>query len=272
VPGLTALVLALNQGGAWGITSPALIGCAMVAIALLSGFVWQEVHSRSPLLDTRLFRHRAFWAGNVAGLLSYAILFGVFFLLPFVFERIYRESSIGAGLRLAVVPVVLGCVAPFSGGLSDRLGSRWLTVAGMLTTGAGLALLFVTLDGSPERLWRVTIALGVFGLGQGLFTAPNNSGIMAAAPAVQTGAAGGVLNLARSFGTTVGIALAATVLSQQLASLTGHGGDTIHAPPDDLLSAAHMVVAVLGGCALLAAVASLIGGSRSSGKVAQEHR
>src|SRR5207245_1613319 len=152
-------------------------------------------HQRGPLLDIRLFRHRAFGAGNVAGLLSYAILFGVFFLLPFAFERIYRESSLGAGLRLAVIPVVLGCVAPLSGGLSDRLGSR-------------------------------------------------------------------LLSLSRSFGTTVGIALAATVLSRQLASLTGRSGDTLHAPPHDLLVAVHTVIAALGGCALLAAGASLIGGRR----------
>lgn len=262
VPSLTALVLALNQGGAWGLESPALIGCVLLAALFLIGFIARETHSRSPLLDLRLFRHRAFAAGNLAGLLSYAILFGVFFLLPFVFERSYGYSSLGAGLCLAVIPVVLGSIAPFSGGLSDRLGARWLTVGGMLATTAGLGLLLLTLDGSRDGLWLVLLALGIFGLGQGLFTAPNNSAIMASAPPAETGQAGGVLNLSRSLGTTVGIALASTVLSWQLAMRTGRSGDTLHAPRHDLLAAAHVVILVLGGCGLLAALASMTGTRR----------
>jgi hypothetical protein len=67
-------------------------------------------------------------------------------------------------------------------------------------------------------------------------------------------------------GTTVGIALASAVLSWQLASLTGRSGDTRHAPPDDLLFAARIVIAVLGGCALLAAAASLIGSRPSASR------
>jgi len=258
-PAMTAMVIALNEGGSWGITSPALIGCVILAAALLACFIRLEIHQRSPLLDISLFHNHAFSAGNVAGLLSYAVLFGMFFILPFVFERSYGASSLDAGLRLMVIPVMIGCIAPLSGALSDRLGPQWLTVGGMLVTFTGLALLLLVLDGSVNRLWLVSIALGVFGLGLGLFTAPNNSAIMAAASAEETGEAGGVLNVVRSFGTSVGIAMAAAVLSWQLALLTGRSGDTLHAPQHDLLAAAHVVIDFLCGCAMLAACASLVG-------------
>ena len=240
----------------------------MLAAALLTYFVWLEVHERSPLLDVSLFRHFAFSAGNLAGLLSYAVLFGMFFLLPFVFERSYGATSLGAGLRLSVIPVALGCMAQLSGGLSDRLGPRWLTVGSMLVTFMGLALLFPTLDGSANRLWLVTVALVVFGLGQGLFTAPNNSTVMGVASAEETGQAGGVLNVMRSFGMSVGIAIASAVLSWQLALLTGRSGDTLHAPRHDLLAAAHVVIEVFLVSTLLAAAASLIG-SRDAGSSRQ---
>jgi EmrB/QacA subfamily drug resistance transporter len=259
VPALTALVLALNQGGAWGITSPELIGCVVVGVGFLICFVRKELGERNPLLDVRLFHQRSFSSGVLAGMLSYAVLFGVLLLLPFALERIYRESSLDTGLRLAVIPVALACVAPFSGALSDRLGARWLTVGGMLTSFAALGLLLVTLDGSADRLWLVTGALCVLGIGQGLFTAPNNSAIMAAAPSSETGQAGGVLNLSRYLGTTFGIALASTMLSWELAMRTGRAGDTLHAPRHDLLAAAHVVIGVLGGCALLSAFAALLG-------------
>jgi EmrB/QacA subfamily drug resistance transporter len=260
MPAMTALMIALNEGASWGIASPALIGCLALGVLLLAGFIRRELRAASPLLDLSLFRDRAFSAGNLAGLLSYGILFGVFFLLPFAFERIYGASALEAGLRLAVIPVMLGCLAPLSGLLSDRLGPRWLTVGGMLVTFAALALLFLSLDGSPGRLWLVTLALAIFGLGLGLFTAPNNSAIMSSASVAETGEAGGVLNLMRSFGMSTGIATAAAVLSWQLAAMTGHGGGTLHAPRPDLIAAAHAVVAVFAVFALLAAAASLIRG------------
>jgi hypothetical protein len=83
---------------------------------------------------------------------------------------------------------------------------------------------------------------------------------MASAPVEETGEAGGMLNLSRSLGTTVGIALASTVLSWQLRMLTGESGHTLHVPGHDLLIAARMVIVMLGGCALLAAGASVSDG------------
>ena len=56
--------------------------------------------------------------------MSYAALFGIFFLMPFIFVRVYRDSILAAGLRLSIVPVMLGAVAPIGGALYDRLGAR----------------------------------------------------------------------------------------------------------------------------------------------------
>src|SRR5438270_1752438 len=79
-PALTALVAVLNEGYAWGATSPMFIGCALLAVILLTLFVRSEQRAAAPLIDLTLFRQGAFAAGNVAGLLAYAALFGLFFL------------------------------------------------------------------------------------------------------------------------------------------------------------------------------------------------
>ena len=47
-------------------------------------------------------------AGNIAGLMCYAALFGLFFVMPFIFVRAYRDSTFAAGLRLTIVPTMLG--------------------------------------------------------------------------------------------------------------------------------------------------------------------
>ena len=114
-----------------------------------------------------------FVAGNVAGLLSYAMLFGAFFVLPFVLERAYGDSPWTAGLQLSVIPAAFGLVAPLSGALYDRLGARFLTVSGMVAALVGLLALSFALE--DRRLTLATTSLAPFGIGQGLFNMPNNS-------------------------------------------------------------------------------------------------
>lgn len=257
VPGLASLLLAVNQAGSWGLSSPAIWASVAAAVLLLSGFIWHERRAASPLLHLALFRKPAFALGNGAGLMANAILFALFFLMPFTFARAFHESPLSSGLRLTVIPLALGLLAPLSGVLSDRLGVRLLSVGGMLVTTAGLAALAFSLNGGPYGLFLTTISLAIVGIGEGLFTAPNNSAIMGAAPRAETGQAGGVLNLMRSLGTSIGIAAAAAMLSWRLDVLTGHQA-SMGASTTDVFAAVRVIVSVFAAVALAAAVTSLV--------------
>ena len=127
----------------------------------------------------------------------------------------------------------------------------------MLICVVALALLFAVLDGAPGGLPAVMLALAIFGAGQGLFISPNNSAIIAAAPASLTGEAGGLLNVMRSCGISVGVAAASSLLAWRLAVLTGSGHNTLHAEAHQLLSASRDVIVLLGGFAAIAGAMSL---------------
>jgi len=251
-------VIALNEGRGWGLTSPLLIGTASLAVVFMVLFVWMERRAMPPLVNLTLFKVRAFAAGNAAGLFVYAALFGMFFLMPFVFVRGYKDSWLDAGLRLSIIPVALGIAAPLSGALSDRLGPRVPTVAGMVTCLISFALLYIALAEPRHDVPLIMLALAVFGAGQGLFTAPNNSAVMAAAPKQLSGEAGSLLNVMRSLGMSIGIAASAAILSFELQALTGSGESTVGAPAADLLAAARAVIVFLAGLCLAAAALSLV--------------
>jgi hypothetical protein len=102
----------------------------------------------------------------------------------------------------------------------------------------------------------VMVALAIFGIGQGFFISPNNSAIVAAAPATLTGEAGGVVNVTRALGISLGIAAASSLLAWRLAVLTGSGHNTLHANARDLLAAGHGVIVLLGIFAAIAAAVS----------------
>jgi EmrB/QacA subfamily drug resistance transporter len=254
-PALTAVVTVLNEGHAWGFTSPAMIACLLFGIVFLVLFGRAERRAPAPLLDLKLLRKAAFLLGNAANFLSYAVLFGVFFLIPFILVRIYHDSELAAGLRLSILPVTLGLLAPIGGTLYDRMGARLPTCCGMLICVAGLATLYFFLDGTTGNLPLVTLALAIFGVGQGLFISPNTSAIMATAPPEETGQAASVLNVVRLIGMSAGIAGASTSFA---LGLGGAAGSTLGVPTSSLVAASRDVLVLLGCLAALAAMISLI--------------
>ena len=91
----------------------------LLAIVLLFLFGRTERRAAAPLLDLHLLSKPAFLLGNMANFLSYAALFGVFFVIPFALVRVYDDSGLAAGLKLSILPVVLGLMAPVGGALSE---------------------------------------------------------------------------------------------------------------------------------------------------------
>jgi EmrB/QacA subfamily drug resistance transporter len=256
-PALAAAVAVLNEGHAAGATTPLVLSLALLALILLIAFVRAERRAQAPLIDLELFGRRAFSAANIAGLLSYGALFGLFFLMPFLLLRAYGDSIFAAGVRLCIIPVMISVVAPIGGALYDSLGARLPTVSGMLICAGALIMLGFALDGARDGLWLVMLALALFGVGQGLFLSPNNSAIVAAAPASLTGQAGGFVNVTRACGMSVGVAAASALLAWRLEVLTGSGHNTLHASASQLLMAGRDVIILLGSFVAIAGLLSL---------------
>jgi MFS family permease len=252
------LLMLISLSHAWGPTSPAIIGSAVAATVLLPMFIWQERRAPAPLIDLDLFRIPAFAGGILAIVLSYAMLYGMFFLMSFALVRGYHHSPLTAGFRLAIIPVTLGIVAPFSGGLHERLGVRTVLLSGMAVCVAALMLLSMALTGMGARVHSVMISLAVFGAGLGMFIAPNNSATMSAVPRERSGEAGGLLNLMRVFGTSVGVAGASAVLSWRLAALTGVGDRTLAAREEAVLGAVSDGLLLLVAFAVIAGATSVL--------------
>ena len=183
------------------------------------------------------------------------MLYGMFFAMAFALVRGYHDQPLAAGLRLTIIPIALGIVAPFSGALYEtasaaRDGRRDDGLPG------GGARLATVLTGAPASLPDVMIALAAFGGGLGLFIAPNNSAVISAAPADKSGEAGGLLNLMRMFGTGIGVAAASSVLSWRLELTTGVGERTVGATEQALLAAVGDVLLMLAAFAVIAGTAS----------------
>jgi EmrB/QacA subfamily drug resistance transporter len=262
IPALVALLMTIQEWRAWG-TSPLLMACAVAGPLLLAAFIWREGKAPSPLIDLRLFGSAAFSAGCVGVLVSFAMLYGMFFAMSFALIRGYHDPPFAAGLRLTIVPVALGLVSPFGGAWSDKR-PRLVMVGGMAVCLASALSLTRLLTGTPESFTGVMAALAAYGAGLGLYIAPNNNATISAAPADKSGIAGGLLNLLRVVGTGVGVAAASTALGWGLQTATG-GARTAHAAEATLLSAVGGVLAMLAVFSAIGAAAALVRGKPKRG-------
>ncbi|WP_438010735.1 MFS transporter [Sorangium sp. So ce321] len=208
---LSALLVALTRGQRWGFLSPRVVGLLALGVVLAAAFARVERRSPAPLLSGALLARPALVTGLVAAFLQYAAAYMMLFLLPFYLQGPLAMSAADAGLVMTVQPAVMAATTAASGRLSDRVGARGPALAGMTALAVGLARL-ATLGPEPGRA-SLLAALALVGLGSGLFTAPNNSRIMGAAPRDQQGTAAGLLAEARNVGMLCGVAAAGAIFA-----------------------------------------------------------
>ncbi len=209
--GLAALTLGLSFGQEWGWLSAGTLAALGISLVMLSVGVYVEAHVEHPILNLGLVSNRIFAFANISFMLCMMALFAPGFLLPFYFEELRGFSTIQTGLLLTPLPLMLAVVAPLSGSLADRLGSRWLSPIGLAIACFGLFLLSQV--NAQSSTWDIIWRLAVIGIGQGLFQSPNTRTMMGAAPRNAQGEASGLLATGRVIGQSMSVALTGTVFA-----------------------------------------------------------
>jgi MFS family permease len=99
---------------------------------MLAAFVVTELRTPQPMFDMRLFRIRAFTAGNIASLLSSIGRGGLTFMLIIWLQGIwlplhgysFEDTPLWAGIYMLPLTGGFLIAGPVSGFLSDRFGAR----------------------------------------------------------------------------------------------------------------------------------------------------
>ena len=205
--GITTLLMALSHGRDW--PAWALAVGVLGALAVLVLFLRAERRAKFPMVDLKLLSHRPFLTGNMVSFLCFVAMFTNAILMPFYLHDVKGVSPMLMGGVLAVLPLVMAVVSPFSGHLSERLSQPGLAGLGLWIMAAGLANQGFL--GADAPLWRAALGQGLLGLGVGVFISPNNNSILSSAPAAKSGLAGSILALTRNVGMVTGIAVATGV-------------------------------------------------------------
>ena len=185
---------------------------AAVELLAAGGFgfalVRHEIRRAAPIIPFDLLKVRLFALSIATSIASFMAAMGGLVALPFEIQRIGR-SAVETGLLMTPWPLAVAFAAPFAGRLADRYPAGILGSLGLLTLASGLALLALFPAGGsiPDLIWRTALC----GLGFGFFQTPNNRTLLSSAPRDRSGAAGGMLGMARLLGQTLGAATVAVL-------------------------------------------------------------
>jgi EmrB/QacA subfamily drug resistance transporter len=208
---LAGFLLAVSLGGRWGWNDAKTLASFGVTLIFCPLFILWELRITSPVVDLSLFGVRVFRMGLSAAVCLFVSHFISFFLMPFYLTKVLGRAVDRVGLLLMVAPLTSMVISPISGWVSDKVGARLLTTAGMMVTSVGLLLAswFTDLTGDSE----VALFMVVMGMGAALFQPPNTSSIMRAVPSRRLGVASGLVAAARNLGMVTGISLAGALFS-----------------------------------------------------------
>jgi EmrB/QacA subfamily drug resistance transporter len=190
----------------------------IAAAVLLTGFL---IHQRSrqrtePLLPFALFRDRNFAVMSFVSATVQVGMIGLFLPVMIYLQSVLGFDAFKAGLVMAPAMLVSAVLSPVAGRMSDRIGGKYILMAGLALFAIGMAWLTAVAD-VGRGWWDFQAPLMVAGIGIGCVFGPMVTVAMHNVEPRMAGAASGVLNTIRQIGTITGSAAVGAVLQSQLA-------------------------------------------------------
>jgi EmrB/QacA subfamily drug resistance transporter len=213
VAGFVPLLLAFSWAGtqyAWD--SWQIIGLFSFSAVVLVIFFLIEMRAVEPIISPRLFKNSIFLVSVIAMFLVSAGLFGAILYLPLFVQGVLGDSATNSGVVLT--PLMIGfMVSSIVGGqLLSRTGRyKILAMFGFTVAAVGMLLLsrmsVTTSEGEVVRNMIIT------GLGIGVMMSLFTIVVQNAFPYRQLGEVTASLTFFRSIGSTVGVAVMGTIMT-----------------------------------------------------------
>ena len=177
----------------------------------------RERRHEEPLLSTGLFRNRTSNFGLVTQNVQWLMLMGTAFVVSAYLQvvRGYNAIQTGVIFTAATGGILLSSLAAER--LAKKHAQRTLIMAGFITTIAGVVVLLALVKGSPSA-WAFAPGLLLIGLGVGVMLTPSVNVVQSAFPEEQQGEISGLSRCISNLGSSLGTAVAGTILVSGLTN------------------------------------------------------
>ena len=215
---LVAGIGGVTASGASGWTDAFVLGGLALSAIALAAFVVVELRSASPLVDVRLFAERAFSAANAVSLMTGYTLATAVIGGPVFVNRVLFGTDAESAAALTALTLTIAAGALIGGVVTGFIGERIVSLAGVACSAVGLWLAIGW--GVDTPLDQLRLDLAIFGAGFGLTVSPRATAAVEAAGAGAYGVASAMLQVTRTVGMSVGLALLTSIGQNRIDELS----------------------------------------------------
>ena len=211
VAALGSLTFAIIEGGERGFDAAPVWVAGVLALLTGAWFVWTEKRVDNPLLDLKFFRSLPFSLATVIALLAFFAYAGFLFISTLYLQNVRGLNPLHAGFATLPLALSNALLAPLSGWLVGRMGTRLpMLVAGGLV--AASALMLIQLADDTPLAWFLGASM-LMGAGLGMINTPITNTAVAGMPLSHAGVAGATASTARQLGQSLGVAVLGSMLN-----------------------------------------------------------
>lgn len=219
---LSALGLVILVGGIMAADQSVALMVVLIllgTLVLVGFFAWvrhREREGREALLSTSLFRNRTSNLALVTQNAQWALLLGTSFTVAAYLQVVRHYDAIQTGVifTAATVGILLSSLAARP--LARRFLQRTLIAGGFVIAIAGVVVLVALVKGHPGA-WYFAPGLFLIGTGLGLMLTPSVNVVQSSFPERLQGEISGLSRSVSNLGSSVGTAIAGTILVAGLA-------------------------------------------------------
>ena len=226
------VVLALVSASTWGLLEPLnppfqiagfspTIPIVLVGLGIGWAFISWERHvrdsGRQPLLGIDLFSLSSLRAGLVSQTVLYFIIAGSFFVLPLYLQTVLDLDAFESGIRMLPMSISLFVMALAGSRLALRFSPLVMIRSGLISACFGLLLLIGAITPQVSGTLFAS-AMTVIGIGVGLAISQIGNVNLSSVDDSRSNEVGGLQGTAQNLGSSLGVALAGTVLFIGLAT------------------------------------------------------
>ncbi|GAA3284641.1 MFS transporter [Dactylosporangium vinaceum] len=207
------LVWALVRGNTAGWGSTEVVSTFVAGLLLALAFVWWQQRAPEPMLPLRLFRSRAFSAGNAAIFFHWGSALGALFFMAQFLQTGLNFSPMRAGFGLMPWGAIAFIVPQVAGAFIRRIGERPFIIAGLGLHAAAMAWIAVIAD-PGMAYWRLIAPLVLSGAGVAMSLPATQSAALSGVEPRDVGKASGAYSTMRQLGGALGVAVVVAAFAE----------------------------------------------------------
>lgn len=222
--GFGGLLYGFSTAGNLGWSHPMVYITIIVAIIVLTAFIFRQLKLESPLLEFRVFKYNDFSVAMVLIVLMFMLFIGNLTILPIYMQTMMKWSPLESGLILLPGGLIMGLLSPVTGNLYDKIGGRILSIIGMLTIMIG-ALFMAQFSENTTPLY-VIISFSIVMLGNAMIMTPMTTQALNALPRQYIAHGTAMNNTIRQVSAAIGTGILVTLMTGlgKTSSLSGIQG------------------------------------------------